>query len=469
MGLDPLVVVREGRDAPSVFVSNQVVPGVSRTPLEAAADLLSQRRPAEALRCLDDMPAAAAPSPEATKGNLLRAEAFWGLGRPEQAIPLLEDVCRAPEGWTTSGDLRAAHHLQGVCLRASGRFLEAAEAFLDALTADPCDLASLHALQFTRLDDDAIATLFPRLEGLAAHNPNNALAQQILAEWEYRCGRVESALIRSHRAARWSTRRSQRPLLDHGALPTVPDALIIGAPKCGTTSLLGWLSLHQRLWAHPRKELHFFDTHWERGRSWYACQFPVFRQGSGILRIEATPNYFQLYECPERVQHLHPEMRLILLLREPVARALSWCHHMLRQEGLEGDPVEILETERRDLESLALSERDQLGWRHPNCLAGSLYGPALARWRDRFSTDQLLVLCLEDLASDPLGSLDRVLGFLGLPTFAPPQTALQVSNSAPAPYPDLPETLRQRLVEGLLADSLSLWRHYLQGQAATDD
>ena len=424
--------------------------------LRQAQELLEQQQATQALQLLETM-SWERPHPF---GLLLKGDALRRLGRVEEANLCLQEACGR-------GREQGASWLAGACwslgltLRALGNFLEAAEAFLEAVEVNPSHQLSFYALQFTRLEDEQIALLLPRLAKAAATVPKHPLPQQILAEWERRCGSVEPALVRSYQAAQLATSSRQRRWLDIGALPTPPEAMIIGAPKCGTTSLIGCLSGHPAVWAHPRKELHFFDNHWSWGSSWYACQFPVFRQGSGIVRMEATPNYLQLPECPERVKQTAPNCRLIILLRDPVQRALSWFHHMQRQEGLRGEAGEVIAQEMRELEAMGKDELARMGWRAPNCLAGSLYQLSLPRWQKSVPAKQLLVVCLEDLIANPERSMGRIHDFLGLPARRWGQgEVFPRANPAPAPSQELPRKLRRKLETGLLSAAQDVWSSF---------
>lgn len=427
--------------------------------LQQVQRLLEQQQAAQALELLQNL-SWQQPDPLAV---LLKGETLRRLGRVEEAHNWLANACAL-------GREHAAPWQAGACwsfglnLRALGRFLEAAEAFLEAVEVSPSHQLSFYALQFTRLEDEQIALLMPRLARVAASIPDLPLPQQILAEWERRCGIVEPALIRSYRAAQLATGPHQRRRLDVGAIPTPPEAIIIGGPKCGTTSLMACLSGHPRIWAHPRKELHFFDTRWSWGSAWYACQFPGFLPGSGIVRMEATPNYLQLPECPARVRQTAPESRLIIVLRDPVQRALSWFHHMERQEGLRGEPAEVIATELRELDAMGMEELAQIGWRAPNCLAGSLYQLSVPRWQATVPTDQLLVVCLEDLIANPRESMDRIHDFLGLPArqWADGEP-FPKANAAPAPSQELPQGLLDQLKTGLFSEAHQIWTTFRIG------
>jgi len=320
----------------------------------------------------------------------------------------------------------------------------AAEAFAAVLAQAPGQRQALRALQYQRWPESVQRQLLPELERLARGPGAAPLLQRVVADWHYRVGERERAL---------AFYRQQRG----GAVGGLPEALLIGAPKSGTTSLMAYLSPHPQLWAHPRKELHFFDNRWEWGREWYAAQFPAWAAGCGPLRMEATPNYLQPPGIPERVRELLPAVKLVVLLREPLERAVSWVHHQKRWAGLEGSVEVLLRQELAALEAMAEAERQQLGWCHPNGLGGSLYAPQLARWRAVFPARSLLCLRFEDLRLDPRQVCERVLTFLDLDPERWSPCDYSIHNPAPEPYPRLDPGLAQACRQGVLAEALALW------------
>ena len=259
--------------------------------------------------------------------------------------------------------------------------------------------------------------------------------------------------------ARRLARRALDDPADAGVLPTV---LLIGAPKSGTTSLLAYLEAFPQLWRHPRKELHFLDGRWAWGEDWYRLQFPSAGRLAGRLAIEATPDYLQDPEAPGRAAALMPEARLIVVLREPLRRALSWFQHRQRLLGGGEEAEAVISAELEALEALSADERARLGWRSPNCLAGSLYVDQLRRWHRCYKQHQILVLRFEDLVIDPEATCHRVGRFLGLPqremTAVVRQTLGQAWNVAPEPYPPLSSRLAGRCRRTLLSEALLLWQ-----------
>jgi hypothetical protein len=334
----------------------------------------------------------------------------------------------------------------------------AAMAYLDGLAEAPMDQRPLNGLYFLGLDLEERRRILPRLQELLALAPERPLARCLLAHWFHDLGERERSLAISREVARTGIAPHRlRPDAAVGA-GGQPDALIIGAPKSATTSLAAYLCGHPALWVHPLKELHFFDNHWERGEEWYRAQFPSLRRTGSIVRLEATPDYLQTPEAPARVQSLLPEVRLIVVLREPLARAVSWIGHMRTQVGLEGETEALLRQEMENLEALDPDERAQLGWFFPNALSGSLYADQLGRWRKHVPAERILVLSFEALVLNPEPVLRRVLAFLDQdPGALPPGRTYVAYNSGRERLHPIDPTLARRCRDGVLAEAMELW------------
>ena len=216
----------------------------------------------------------------------------------------------------------------------------------------------------------------------------------------------------------------------------LPDFLIAGVAKCGTTSLYDWICEHPHVVrpttaGRPRKELLFFDYNHYRGLDWYRRHFPLEAErdtferehGRPFLTGEATASYLTGHWVPGRVRKAIPEVKLIVSLRNPVDRAYS-AFQMSRRERLEEcesfEAALALEDERLagELERVRRNPRynpplpPPLGyWSY---LHRSRYADHVARWLEFFPRDQLLFLEFEQLAADPQGTLDQVHAFLGL-------------------------------------------------------
>ena len=109
-----------------------------------------------------------------------------------------------------------------------------------------------------------------------------------------------------------------------GPFHLLPDYLIIGAQKCGTGSLYRYLNQHPRIKSGITKEVRFFDKYYNRGINWYRVFFP-FKDllGRKYLTGDATPRYLDHPHAPKRVKEIIPNVKFIVLLRNPIDRAYS--------------------------------------------------------------------------------------------------------------------------------------------------
>jgi hypothetical protein len=201
----------------------------------------------------------------------------------------------------------------------------------------------------------------------------------------------------------------------------LPDFLVIGAQKAGTTALYAYLRWHPGITGPSWKEVSFFDRHWWRGQRWYRGQFPL--RSGGLLVGEASPSYVFHPLAPERVRSLLPDVKLVALLRDPVARAYSQYQHevALGREPLSFEDAIEAEDERMrgEVERLLADPRafSRAWWDH-TYVARGLYAEQLERWLAVFPRDRLLVLRTEDLGERPAETYASVLAFLGVPAHA---------------------------------------------------
>jgi hypothetical protein len=180
----------------------------------------------------------------------------------------------------------------------------------------------------------------------------------------------------------------------------LPNLLIIGAQKCGTTSLHAYLCLHPDVDMAAEKELDFFlaDRAWRNGPGWYAARF----RDAAAVRGEASPNYtaWPIWDgVPERAASLVPGARLVYLVRDPIERIES--HYLQRR---------LQDGERGDIEAV-LGDLDDP---HNLFVARSRYATQLTRWLAHFPQEQVLVLSAEELRDRRRETVRAVLAHVGL-------------------------------------------------------
>jgi hypothetical protein len=193
----------------------------------------------------------------------------------------------------------------------------------------------------------------------------------------------------------------------------LPDFLVIGAMKAGTTSLFNYLREHPEIFMPAVKEVHFFsEQNWWRGIDWYR---DLFRDAGSVKAIgEASPGYSRYPvspDVPERVAAVLPDAKLVYVLRHPVDRLVSQYHHQVVFRG-----------ERRPIDEAVLDHRVYL--------ATSRYGMQIQRYLEHFPRDRLLVVLSEQLFADRAAALARVFTFLGVdPTPAPTNLGVEFNRA----------------------------------------
>jgi hypothetical protein len=208
----------------------------------------------------------------------------------------------------------------------------------------------------------------------------------------------------------------------------LPDFLIIGTQRGGTTSLYKYLVQHPHLAHALTKELRFFDLNYHRGLPWYRSRFPSRRyretvrrrRGIELMVGEASPDYMFHPHVPGRVARALPDVKLIVLLRNPVDRAFSHYWHQFKRghETLGFAGAVEAETGRLagELERITADPSYMsYEWHHHSYKARGQYQDQLAAWLELFPRDRFLIERSEDFFQDPPSVFRRVLQFLGLP------------------------------------------------------
>jgi len=223
-----------------------------------------------------------------------------------------------------------------------------------------------------------------------------------------------------------------------------PDFIIIGAQKCGTTSLYQYLIQHPQVAPAREKEVHFFDLHFDKGVDWYRQQFP--RLGEDQITGEASPYYIFHPLVPKRIYQLFPDVKLIVLLRNPIDRTISHYYHEVRlgyeRLGLaEAIAAESIRLEGEVEKMLATSSYYSFNHQHYTYLSRGIYVDQLRYWMGLFPKEQFLILNSEELYTQPGLMLKQVLDFLQLPHYQ----LSEYGKFNSADYPGVDEDIRQQL------------------------
>jgi hypothetical protein len=190
-----------------------------------------------------------------------------------------------------------------------------------------------------------------------------------------------------------------------------PDYIGIGAQKCASSWLHRILDEHPEVFAGVDKEINFFSYYFDRGYEWYENHF---HECAGLVAGEFSPSYFCDISVPQRMHAYAPDTQIILVLREPVQRALSNHRHEVRVGHLLGPDFSF---------EAGLAN-------NPMYLEQGRYATHLKNWLRYFSREQILVVLKEDIDVSPLEIAQQVYEFLGIDSsYMPKGMAERVNRS----------------------------------------
>uniref|UniRef100_A0A4W5L7T9 Sulfotransferase n=1 Tax=Hucho hucho TaxID=62062 RepID=A0A4W5L7T9_9TELE len=187
---------------------------------------------------------------------------------------------------------------------------------------------------------------------------------------------------------------------DYG-VKKLPQAIIIGVKKGGTRALLEALRVHPDIRA-VGNEPHFFDRNYENGLDWYRDLMPSTLEGQ--ITMEKTPSYFVTSHAPKRIHTMARDIKLIIVVRNPVTRAISDYTQTLSKKP-EIPTFEVLAFKNRTLGLIDAS------W---SALRIGIYALHLETWMQYFPLAQMHFVSGERLIVDPAGEMGKVQDFLGL-------------------------------------------------------
>lgn len=205
---------------------------------------------------------------------------------------------------------------------------------------------------------------------------------------------------------------------------SLPDFIIIGAQRAGTTSLYEYLIQHPQVLPAKNKEVHFFDHHYEEGIAWYRDRFPtefdkIIKSISLFGRVvsgEASPYYLFHDKAAERIKAAIPNVKLIVLLRDPIERAYSQYslsrHYKYEtltfEEAIEKEEDRLKNTE----------DFNDLDYVNFSYLARGRYAEQLEKWFEFFPRKQFLILQSEKLYKETEATLQSVYDYLGIRSYS---------------------------------------------------
>jgi hypothetical protein len=247
-----------------------------------------------------------------------------------------------------------------------------------------------------------------------------------------------------------------------GSMRVLPDYLLVGEARCGTTSYFKYLIRHPNVGPVITKEVQYFSDRFDRGPSWYRGHFPTRayarsvqrKTGAPMVTGEASPYYLFHPLAGERILRALPDVKLLVILRDPVERAYSFYRQQVDlgnetlsfAEAVEREPQRLLgEAERMRADPRYFSFEMKF---HSYVTRGD-YAASLARWFGYFPRERFMIVRAEDLFADPAAVMAETHRFLGLPAFTDAEFPRlnQGSASTRAMNPADADRLRERFVE----------------------
>jgi len=202
-----------------------------------------------------------------------------------------------------------------------------------------------------------------------------------------------------------------------------PGLIIVGAQKAGTSSLFNYMAQHPDARPSFKKEVHFFDTGnseyanvYKKGLKWYKAHFPVRRPWDKTsVAFESSPRYLFDPDTPERIANDLPNVKIVILLRNPTERAISHYFHAKRR-GNESRPImKAMKDEEKLLAAyIERKEWNSLVYRENSYKKRGLYWKQLERYFSLFDREQILVESSERFFADPKTVLAEVFEFAGM-------------------------------------------------------
>jgi hypothetical protein len=238
-------------------------------------------------------------------------------------------------------------------------------------------------------------------------------------------------------------------------LRLLPDFIIIGARRCGTTSLYHYLTQHPCVMPALKKEIFYFTDYFQNGLDWYRGHFPTriekrfrrMRRGGNVITGEATPSYLYDPLVARRIHEMNPNMKILVILRNPVDAIYSAYYLGLKHRTYTAQEVQfencILEdleraANRRHYGSASISVAEKRG-----LISHGIYIEHLKPWFDLFPDEQIKVLITEEFFPSPDEGFQEVLSFLGVPPCG--LKAYQKLNTLN--YPDMDPLIRSQLAD----------------------
>lgn len=235
----------------------------------------------------------------------------------------------------------------------------------------------------------------------------------------------------------------------------LPNFIVIGVGRGGTTALFHYLGQHNCITKSAYDEIGYFDDNYHLGLHWYRSMFPtifykqkIIKKYGKFLTFEVTPWYIRRPWTAKRIHEILPNIKLIVILRNPVDRTYSHYHLSKRESGVTKSFDEVIGDDMNNLSKFSQKNNKFIDSYFQTLvqnsyLARGFYVEQLEQWFEIFNKKQLLVISSEDLANKTQSTLDTVFKFLDVPQ----EKINDLKKINVAKYPPMSNSTRKKLLE----------------------
>ena len=238
------------------------------------------------------------------------------------------------------------------------------------------------------------------------------------------------------------------------SLRILPDFLVIGVGRGGTTSCFHYLSQHPSIIGSAYDEIGFFDENFHLGLNWYRSMFPtkflkkkIVKKFGKCLTYDVTPAYIRKPWVARRIKELFPEIKLIALLRNPVDKAYSHYHSSIKSGVQKHSFEEMVEEDIKTFQKFEntnsiIDDEYFRNYIEKSLLGRGIYAQQLKIWFELFDPKQILILTSEELSTETNKAMNKIFQFLDLPDYEIPDTV----KRSTANYTNMKMDTRKKLI-----------------------
>lgn len=204
---------------------------------------------------------------------------------------------------------------------------------------------------------------------------------------------------------------------------TIPNFIVIGVKRCGTTTLYEQLSEHPCIEKSAHDNLGFFNNNFELGMNWYKSHFvtnfrkkEIERKYGKFATYDVTSSYIQKKKTAENIFKTLPNVKLILILRNPTDRAYSEYNQNIIDENESRDFRKLIKQEINEIENME-NENLEFSSNKINLVKKGIYEKQISPWLEIFPRKQILIISTEEFGEKTTETYDKIFRFLELPKY----------------------------------------------------